>query len=151
NDYKSETFRVKIRPAPMVTDWRVTYRYPQYTGEPNRTAFGGDIDALEGTVAEIEVTANCPVVTGQLLLELDGKPQTQPLFRVEDSDNVLKGAFTLTKDGTYRVDFEDSHGVSPQVRPIKQIKVRSDLAPMLDFVEPEPAEVTKPANGKFLM
>lgn len=152
NDFRSATYRVRVTAAPMITDWKVTYRFPAYTGEPPRTENTGDIDALEGSVAEVEVTTNVPVAekSGKLELKLSKIESAASMALVEGSDNRLTGKITLAEDGTYRVRFTDILGRSPQFRPVKAIRVRKDLAPQLSFAEPREPEISRPANGSAL-
>jgi len=151
NDFRSKTFHVEVTAAPMVIDWKVTYHYPRYTGEPAHSESGGDIDALEGSVVEVEITTNVPADSGTLEVTIGKSPQNHRMARMQGSENQLLGKFALTDDGAYRVDFRDLLGRRPQIRPVKSIRVRRDLGPSLSFLEPEDLEIKRPANGSFLI
>jgi hypothetical protein len=147
NDFRSPTFRVTVTSAPMITEWRVTYRYPAYTGLPMRSEPIGDIDAIEGTLVQVEATANVPVASGRLELTQGKKYTTVPMAVATDDERKLSGELTLNEDGSYQVNFSDRLSRRPQVRPVKTIRVRKDLAPTLTFLEPAEAEISRPVNG----
>lgn len=149
NDYTSPTHHVTISPAPMVTDWKVTYHFPSYTREPARTEVGGDIEAIEGTQVEVEVTTSTPAASGRLDLKIGQRDKRINMLSHDGSSNKLAGRFVLEDDGSYTVDFEDFSRPPrrPQIRPMKSIKVERDLTPKLKFVEPDTLSVKRPANG----
>lgn len=151
NDFKSEKYRVRVSAAPLVLEWKVEYLPPAYTGEPRRTEQGGDIDALEGTLVELEVTTNVPVRagSGKIDFHLGVNRPTQSLDPVAGSENRLVAKFALGEEGTYQVSFEDLLGRKPQFRPVKTIRVRRDAAPVLAFVEPTETSVEKPVGSRF--
>lgn len=149
NDFQSRVYRVRVTAAPMITNWKVTYRFPGYTEEPTRTEPVGDIDALEGTQVDIEVTTNVPVSanSGRLDLKLTRQESSVPMTSRESDPNQLLGTIVLSDDGTYRVRFSDLLGRTPPFRPVKSIRVRRDLPPQVAFVEPRDMETKLPANA----
>jgi hypothetical protein len=69
----SPHYKVRVVDLPSVKDIRVTYRYPQWTGmKPLTNEHSGDLRAIEGTDAAIEVEMDRPLKEGQLAL--DGGP-----------------------------------------------------------------------------
>ncbi len=61
NDFRSKDFRIDVTAMPMITDWKVSYEYPGYTGLDGKVETRGDIQAVEGTKVDVEVTLNVPV------------------------------------------------------------------------------------------
>ncbi len=143
-DYRSRSFRVVVTAAPMITDWLLTYTPPAYTGEAPFTSTQPDIDGLEGTKVRIEATSNLPVKPTGAMMEL--MDRTIDMGLVEGSEVKLAGEMTLTKDGTYRVKFQDSQSRSPEFRPIHHIRVRVDQPPRMEFVSPAMPEIDWPAD-----
>lgn len=160
NDFESPRYRVTVTAAPMVTEWKATYHFPAYTGERSRTDLGGDIDALEGTEVDIAVRTNVPVRPGSGRLELTfGKERRAETMKegqaVEPGDigdageagHALAARIKLAQDGGYQVSFDDLLGRKPPFRPVKNIRVRRDLVPVLGFVEPKESDIQRPANA----
>jgi hypothetical protein len=128
----------------MITDWLLTYQPPAYTGEAPFTSTQPDIDGLEGTKVRIEATSNLPVKSTGAMMEL--MDQTIDMSLVDGSEVKLAGEMTLTKDGTYRVKFQDAQSRSPEFRPIHHIRVRVDQPPRIEFVSPALPEIEWPVD-----
>ena len=101
----SKHFKLKVVDLPGVKQIRVTYHFPSWTGLPAAIEeHGGDLRAVEGTKAELEVTMDRPMRDGMLALD----DNTQ-LKLAEGTGNVYKGSVQLDKDGQYHVAALD-HG-----------------------------------------
>ena len=95
----SKHFNVRVLDLPNVKNVRVTYRYPSWTHMQNVTEErGGDLRAVEGTEADLEVQTDKPMRDG--LLVLDDEKQ----IRLSGGEgNVYKGTVRMEKDGVYHV------------------------------------------------
>ena len=70
---KSKAYRFHVVDLPAVKRIRVRYRYPAWTGMPEAVEDpGGDLRAVEGTVAEVQVETDRPLGDGALVLD-DGR------------------------------------------------------------------------------
>ncbi len=95
----SSHFKVRVVDLPSVKDISVTYHYPAWTGmKPSTEEKSGDLRAIEGTDAAIEVKMDRPLKDGQLTLD-DG--QVIPLQG--GAGNIYKGSIHLEKDGAYHL------------------------------------------------
>jgi hypothetical protein len=95
----SRHFKVRVVDLPVVKQMKVTYHYPKWTGMHEVTEeHGGDLRAIEGTNAELNVQMDHPLRNGQLTLD-DGKQITLS----GGEGNVYKGSILMQKDGAYHV------------------------------------------------
>ncbi len=97
---------------PGVKQIRVTYRYPHWTGLQNVVdEHGGDLRAVEGTDADLEILMDRPLRDGILALDNDGGDKQIQLARpgAPESGNLYTGTIHMDKDGAYHVAALD-HG-----------------------------------------
>ncbi|MBT8355146.1 MAG: hypothetical protein KJO60_11520, partial [Desulfofustis sp.] len=102
---ESRQYRIKVYDLTGVETIDIDYIYPEYTGLENKTEKnGGDIIAPAGTRVQLRVAFDGPIEKGVLKFE-DGTS-----VDLHHADNVAIGEFTVTKDGSYRVDALDLEG-----------------------------------------
>jgi len=95
----SPHYKVRVVDLPAVKRIRVTYQYPKWTGmEPVTEEHSGDLRAIEGTNAGIEIEMDHPLKNGQLTLD-DG----ETLQLKDGSGNRYQGTIHMEKDGAYHV------------------------------------------------
>src|SRR4029077_15463333 len=117
----SSRFRVRVVDLPSIKDISVTYHYPAWTGiKPATEENSGDMRAIEGTDAAIEVKMDRPLKDGQLKLD-DG----QVILLTGGPDNSYEGSIHLEKDGAYHlVETDDGQ----QVRLYEDYFIATDKA-----------------------
>jgi len=100
---RSPTYHLRVRDLPAVKQIAVTYHYPSWTGRKDASvAHAGDLRAVAGTQATLEITTDQPLQQGKLAFDYDtGEPQLVPL--APDGANRYRAQFTLQKDGVYHV------------------------------------------------
>ncbi len=99
----SPHYKVRVVDLPAVKGIRVTYQYPKWTGmKPVTEEHSGDLRAIEGTDAAIEIEMDHPLKDGQLTLD-GGK--TIQLASVDG--NRYRGTIHMEKDGAYHVAATD--------------------------------------------
>jgi hypothetical protein len=99
----SPHYRVRVVDLPSVKGVRVTYHYPKWTGmKPVTDEHSGDLRAIEGTEAAIEIEMDRPLKNGQLTLD-GGK--TIQLARGDG--NRYRGTIHMETDGAYHVAATD--------------------------------------------
>jgi hypothetical protein len=95
----SAHYKVRVTDLPTVKEITVTYHYPAWTGmKPTIEKHSGDLRAIEGTEAGIEVAMDRALKDGQLMLD-DG----QVIRLTRAGGNTYRGSLQLNKDGTYHV------------------------------------------------
>ncbi|RPJ61128.1 MAG: hypothetical protein EHM23_07980, partial [Acidobacteria bacterium] len=100
---RSREFTIDVRDVAQVEQVNLTYRYPGYTGLPDRKEEDtGDIAALEGTRVEVEVQTNVPARSAQLSL---AGGTSIPLKKT--GERTLRGTLTVTKNSSYKVQLSD--------------------------------------------
>ena len=96
---ESPHFHLRVADIPTVKQIRVTYHAPEWTKLADRTEeHGGDLRAVEGTEAHLEVITDRPMDAGMLTLD-DGRQI--PLTAA--GGTVYRGVIKLEKDGAYHV------------------------------------------------
>jgi hypothetical protein len=99
----SPHYRVRVVDLPSVKEIRVTYHYPKWTGmKPVTEEHAGDLRAIEGTDATVELQMDKPLNDGQLLLD-DGKV----LALTGGAGNHYQASIHMEKDGAYHVAATD--------------------------------------------
>ena len=95
----SPHYTVRVVDLPAVKEIRATYHYPKWTGmEPVTEEHSGDLRAIEGTDAALEIEMDRPLKSGQLTLD-DG----QTIQLAGGDGNKYHGTVHMQKDGAYHV------------------------------------------------
>jgi hypothetical protein len=95
----SKHFNIRVSDLPAVKQIRVTYRYPAWTGMPPEVEErGGDLRALTGTEAELEVSTDRPLQDGRIQLD-----NGQQIRLTGGQNNVYRGNIKMDRDGVYHV------------------------------------------------
>jgi hypothetical protein len=98
---RSRHFHIRVVDLPGVKQIRVTYRFPSWTGLQNVVdEHGGDLRAVEGTDAELEIQMDRALTDG--VLALDDK-QIHLSSVPGDHGNLYRGTMHMDKDGEYHV------------------------------------------------
>src|SRR6201999_3215521 len=88
----SKHFNIRVSDLPAVKQIRVTYHFPSWTGMPSETEErGGDLRAVIGTEAELEVSTDRPLQDGQIQLD-----SGQQIKLAQVSANVDKNVYRGT-------------------------------------------------------
>ena len=99
----SSHYKVRVVDLASVKEISVTYHYPAWTGmKPTTEQHSGDLRAIEGTDAAMELEMDRPLKDGQLMLD-DG----QKIQLVRSTGNTYHGSIHLEKDGAYHVTDTD--------------------------------------------
>ena len=95
----STHYKLRVLDLPSVKQIKVTYHYPAWTGmKPVTEEHSGDLRAIEGTEAAIEVEMDRPLKDGRLTLD-NGQ-----MMQLAGSDgNRYRGSIRLEKDGAYHL------------------------------------------------
>lgn len=118
------------RREPITGDFKLTYRYPEYTGLEPRSVEGtaGDVSGPAGTEVSIETRADRDVDEAVLVVNGTNVPLT-----VKGRD--LSGSFVLDATGQYHVAFMDGREVEVE-GPDLPLVVEADTAPQVRLSAP---------------
>jgi hypothetical protein len=128
---RSRHFNLHVIDLPNITRLKVTYHYPSWTGlKDNVEDPAGDLRAIEGTRADLDVVTDRPLPDG--LLVLDGGGQV----RLSGSGNEYHGSVPIDKDGAYHVAALDR---GQAVRMSEDYFIEARKAKPPDIAIPRPA------------
>jgi hypothetical protein len=129
----SPHYKVRVADLPSVKQIRVIYRYPAWTGMmPVTEEHSGDLRAIEGTDAAIEIEMDRTLQSGQLLLD-DG----QSISLSNGAGNLYRGSIHMTKDGAYHVAAIDEG---------QSVRVSEDYFIATDKATPPAIAINRPAG-----
>jgi Domain of unknown function (DUF4175) len=118
----SPHFRVRVVDLPTVKDIHVAYHYPSWTGmKPVTEEHSGDLRAIEGTDAHVELEMDRPLTDGQLAMD-DGKV----IHLTRGAGNTYQGSISMQKDGAYHLATSDE---GQPVRLSEDYFIATDKAP----------------------
>ncbi|HKD07430.1 MAG TPA: hypothetical protein VKB79_16125 [Bryobacteraceae bacterium] len=130
---KSSTYHIRVVDLPNVKNIRVTYDYPSWTGmKPETEDPGGDLRAVEGTVAKLEIQTDRALSGAQIVFD-DGKP----LDLSATENNKTNATVTIEKDGAYHLAMMD-HG--------EVVRLTDDYFIEARKVSPPQVRITKPGR-----
>ena len=103
----SPHYHVRVVDLPSVKEIHVTYRYPAWTGmKPVTEEHSGDLRAIEGTDAVIQVETDRPLKDGQFVLD-NGQAIHLAAPPGNGSRNLYQGSIHMEKDGAYHLAATD--------------------------------------------
>ncbi len=127
----SDVFAVKVYDPAQIKALKLTYRFPKYTGLPEKTVSGmdGNIEAVEGTTVDVTLVASTALKTAQL--NLNGQKSSMRIAGAEASTTLQ-----ISADGDYALSATDARG-APLASPSRFIiKAIRDDPPKLEVVYP---------------
>jgi hypothetical protein len=129
---QSSVHTLDVEEVPYVQRMTHEYRFPAYTGlEPQTIENGGDIAVLGGTEVRLQIFPTMVTPRGAVTLN---EEETIDLVRQEDGS--LTAAFTVARDGSYRIELEAPGGNLVTGSPQYTIDVLADRAPSVSFNRP---------------
>jgi hypothetical protein len=100
----SKHFNIRVSDLPAVKQIRVTYHYPTWTGMPVEIEErSGDLRAVTGTEAQLEISTDRPLQGGQIQLSLGQENQGQQIQLTGGQNNVYRATVKMDRDGVYHV------------------------------------------------
>jgi len=100
---QTQHFHLRVADIPAVKQIRVTYHHPDWMRLADTVEeHGGDLRAIEGTEAQLEVITDGPLAKGVLALD-DG----QRIALTPGPGNVSYGTIKVEKDGSYHLAMRD--------------------------------------------
>jgi hypothetical protein len=157
NDFTTPYFKIDVPTAPQLSLLRVSYLFPEYTrlGERKFEKAGGDLEALQGTKADVVFVFDQPADEAVLLVERVAEPASetgrpsvadaagsgdprrartvvrQDLRRISPTE--FAGSLTFQNVAGYSVETTQA-GQSPHLTPRYVLRVQTDQEPKLELV-----------------
>ncbi len=127
----SDHYHIRVTDLPAVKQIRVTYHFPAWTGMPSEVEErSGDLRAVTGTEAELQISTDRPLQGGQI--QLDNGAQIK---LAGGENNVYHGTVKMDKDGVYHIAGVDG-GQAVRVSEDFFIEARKANPPQISFVRP---------------
>lgn len=147
----------------LAGDMTLIYRFPEYTGLPDRTVEGawGEIQAIPGTRVALTARAFEPVEAGSILFTPDeasvdsddpasggpGQPELAETPLAVEGGRAVSGQITVTNPGSWRFSFVRPGGRRAAEEGGRRIEVLEDARPRVELVAPaEDGEVEASAE-----
>ena len=132
----SKHFNIRVSDLPSVKQIRVTYHYPAWTGMPSDIEErGGDLRAVIGTEAELDVSTDRPLAGSQLQLD-----SGQQIHLTGGQNNVYHGTVKMDRDGVYHVAGVDKG---------QPVRVSEDFFIEARKADPPQISLTRPSRGDY--
>ncbi len=132
----SKHFNIRVSDLPSVKQIRVTYHYPAWTGMPSDIEErGGDLRAVVGTEAELDVSTDRPLPGS--LLQLDNGQQIQ---LAGGQNNLYHGTVKMDRDGVYHVAGVDKG---------QPVRISEDFFIEARKADPPQISMTRPSRGDY--
>ena len=129
----SAHYKVRVVDLPGVKQINVSYHYPQWTGLKAVTEeHSGDLRAIEGTDAQIEIQTDRPLKDGSLTLD-----SGQTIALTGGANNVYRGTIHMEKDGAYHVAATDEG---------QAVRLSEDYFIATDKAQPPQVAIDRPAG-----
>ncbi len=128
---RSRSYKLRVADLPAVKQIRVTYHFPAWTGMKDAVEeHGGDLRAIEGTEARLNIQMSQPLNHGFLVL--DGGKQ---IDLATTGQNTYNGSVHIEKDGMYHVAALDQG---------QQVRLSEDFFIEARKVNPPQVRITRP-------
>jgi len=130
---RSRHFTIRVTDVPSVKQIRVTYHYPPWTGMGAVVVErGGDLRAIEGSEASLEITTDRPLSNGVLILEDD-----RQISLSHATGTVYQATLRMDKDGSYHVATVDHD---------QAVRISEDFFIEASKADPPDLVIVKPAG-----
>jgi len=129
----SSHYKLRVLDLPSVKEIRVTYHYPAWARmRPEIEQHSGDLRAIEGTEAAIEVQMDRPLKDGRFALD-----NGQIIRLAAGADNKYQGSIHLAKDGAYHIADTDGG---------QEVRLSEDYFIAAEKAMPPEVTVTRPGS-----
>jgi hypothetical protein len=143
-DAETAEHRVTVRPKPTLTEFEVSYEYPEYLRMKPDTVKSQHLEAHRGTVVTVTAKANRTLKDGRAVLSNNPVPVAGEV--VGEQKDSLRVKFPLTESGTYRLLFNSVEGEANTDATVYDIRVLSDQPPTATITNPKDEDITLAMN-----
>jgi len=131
-DQKTASHVITVHDRPSIRNANVTLNYPSYTNLPARSLDenAGNITALRGTRATIEIASNKELINAAIKFE------NRDTVEMEIDDRNARAQFAIASDDRYHIALEDTDSIR-SANPIEYtIRMVEDEHPVVSIIEP---------------
>jgi hypothetical protein len=129
---RSAAYHLNVVDLPSIKNITVTYHYPAWTGMKDFVEDpGGDLRAVEGTIAEVAIHMDRLLSNGALLLDDGGKVGLR-----DGGANTLIASVPIQKDGMYHIAAIES-GEDVRLSEDYFIEAQKDNPPQIAITRPD--------------
>ena len=161
-DARAEPFDVTVVDAPSLLVKKVRYIFPEYTGQPDQVVeWQGDLRAIEGTEAQLEVESNQPLDAAWINFLNTKRSDDLRLVVMSTNQHAATGVFRLrlaadrtsAEHSSYQLRFRSRSENSSLRTPVidesltHRIEVLPDLAPEVAIELPEADSERMPSRA----
>ncbi len=134
-DWKSPVYRVTVERAPLLLSVEKRYRFPAYSGLPERVVEEGDghLKALKGTEVLLTVKSGGPMSRGALVMTSGDET---PLAVDAEDARAAAARLTIREPDRYRIALSDAEGNPAETTPVFDIQPIPDDAPIVTLLSP---------------
>ncbi|MDB4354056.1 hypothetical protein N9Z02_02015 [Akkermansiaceae bacterium] len=148
---ESDHFSVKVHPQPSLKNATVRYRYPDYTGWPDRvTDFKNGLKALSGTEVIIKSRLPNEIETARLSIDNSsvGTPSLTSSATGTDFEMTMKLGESGTREGVILLDHRIRENIEAARFPVVAIP---DEAPVVKIIEPTQRELRLQPDDQIIL
>ncbi|MCS7042220.1 MAG: hypothetical protein NZR01_05460 [Bryobacteraceae bacterium] len=128
---RSPVYRLSVVDLPRVEKIRVRYRYPAWLGLPEKIEDpGGDVRAVENTIAELEILTDRPLPNGVLQLDDGTRIRLAPA-----GERLARAQLEVRRDGAYYIAALDG-GAPVRLTEDYFIEAQPERAPEVRLTRP---------------
>lgn len=133
-DWRSPVYTVTVERPPLLLSIEKRFRFPAYSGLPERVVEEGDghLKALKGTEVTLTVKSGGPMSGGALRMN---SGQEIPLA-VGADPKTATGNVAVREPDRYRIALTDAEGEPAQASPVFDIQPLPDDAPIVTLLSP---------------
>jgi len=127
----SAWYQVRVADAPAAGNFEMIATAPAYSGLPaRRTAGSGEIEGLKGTSVELTFSTSVDVAKAVLVFGAN-RVAVRPV-----GERRHRGVLYLNGETSYRIELEDTSGLTNGAGPQYAVRYLPDTAPIVEVTEP---------------
>jgi hypothetical protein len=142
-DAATEEYRVGVRAAPAITDFKATYHFRPYVALADEVRRDRELKGLRGTEVFLRVRTNRTLRDGRLEFEGNepeegGATKVASVIGQVDAEeaNTLLVRLVLEQDGNYRLRFTSTDGEAYRDSTSSSVTAIPDQPPMVELTKP---------------
>src|SRR6056297_2219210 len=140
-DAVTRTYRIRTAPRPAIESIEKTYHFPGYTELEDQVVSEdhGDLEALTGTTATVQMQINQPVSIAEIVYTAYGDEELRriPMQPVPDIPNAYTADLPIEQPEVYQVHLvAKDTGFDDPFRPKYEVRPVPDRIPRVMFVDP---------------
>ncbi|MEW6129823.1 MAG: DUF4175 family protein [Acidobacteriota bacterium] len=138
NNIRSPEYTLEVADLPYVKQLDLVLNFPAFSGLPSKKIEnGGEVAALKGTVVYVTAILSGKVKSARIVLNDGSKFEMSPdLENAPENEIRFVGSFTVTKEGTYKIEITSEEGEKYNGSNEYDITLLEDAPPTVLFDKP---------------